>query len=127
MNHSQPVEDGSIGEGGQPEAEFDRLDRIGRDGVNRGRVESPDGNRIVFWSSRDGNAEIYLMNSDGTNQSRLTVNGRADLQPSFSPDGGRIVFTSNRAAALNFDVYVMNVNGSGVNRLTTNAALDDSP
>jgi TolB protein len=33
---------------------------------------SPDGQRIVFQSSRDGNSEIYVMNNDGSAQTRLT-------------------------------------------------------
>ena len=33
---------------------------------------SPDRNLIAFWSNRDGNSEIYLMNADGSNQTRLT-------------------------------------------------------
>ena len=35
---------------------------------------SPDGNKITFYSNRDGNSEIYVMNADGTGQTRLTNN-----------------------------------------------------
>jgi Tol biopolymer transport system component len=60
---------------------------------------------IAFVSQRDGNEEIYNMNADGTNQTRLTNNASAastdptagrDLLPSFLPDGGRVAFTSRR-------------------------------
>jgi len=44
---------------------------------------SPDGSKIVFNSTRDKNAEIYLMNSDGSGQERLTNNPANDASPSF--------------------------------------------
>ncbi len=46
---------------------------------------SPDGKKIVFASDRDFNSEIYIMNADGTNQTRLTRNSIDDNQPAWSP------------------------------------------
>ena len=66
---------------------------------------SPDGTKIVFLSNRDDPnraiddyfpAEIYIMNSDGSNQIRLTNNDFHDYEPSLSPDGTEIVFASDR-------------------------------
>lgn len=49
--------------------------------------------KIVFVSTRDGNPEIYMMNLDGSDQTRLTVTRDVDeAWPSISPDGKRIVF-----------------------------------
>ena len=48
--------------------------------------------RIVFMSTRDGNEEIYTMNSDGTNQTRITNNPARDTHPVWSPDGDYIAF-----------------------------------
>src|ERR1041385_8283808 len=42
--------------------------------------------RIVFNSDRDGNREIYVMNVDGSNQTRLTNNSAHDFEPACSPD-----------------------------------------
>jgi len=42
-------------------------------------------NKIAFRSERDGNPEIYMMNVDGTGQTRLTNNPASDVDPSFSP------------------------------------------
>jgi TolB protein len=44
---------------------------------------SPDGSRIVFYSNRDGNSEIYRMNADGSNQVNLTGNAAEDLDPDW--------------------------------------------
>jgi len=46
---------------------------------------SPDGTRITFQSDRDGNDEVYVMNADGSGQTRLTNNLGKDLLPAWSP------------------------------------------
>ena len=48
--------------------------------------------KIAFTSSHDGNPEIYTMEADGSNQTRLTNNPGNDVSPKWSPDGTRIVF-----------------------------------
>jgi|GEM_PF-2917455 len=80
---------------------------------------SPDGTQILFVSDRDGNSEIYLMASDGSNQRRLTVNSIVDDFPVWSPDGSRILFSSNRTG--NADLYLMDTTGQISDRLTNNA------
>ena len=62
--------------------------------------------KIAFTSTRDGNREIYVMNADGTGQTRLTSSTAIDEAPAFSPDGSRIAFTSGGG------VYVMNASES---------------
>ena len=57
---------------------------------------SPDGARIAFVSTRDGNPEIYVMNADGTSPVRLTSYAGYDADPAWSPDGSRIAFSSDR-------------------------------
>jgi TolB protein len=76
--------------------------------------------KIAFTSTRDGNPEIYVMNADGSEQTRLTDNPATDFQPSWSPDGTKIAFSSDRSGASNgwFEVYVMNADGSEQTRLT---------
>ncbi len=54
---------------------------------------SPDGKRITFMSWRDGHSEVYLMNADGSQQTRLTHTKNGDaIDPRFSPDGSQIVY-----------------------------------
>jgi Tol biopolymer transport system component len=81
--------------------------------------------KIAFTSNRDRNVEIYVMNSDGSGQTRLTDNLDFDGDPAWSPDGTRIVFTSTRDG--NEEIYVMNANGTNQTRLTNNAFLDRTP
>jgi Tol biopolymer transport system component len=79
---------------------------------------SPDGTKIVFQSTRDGQAEIYVMNSDGSGQTRLTENSAADTAPSWSPDGTRILFTSLRDGPMSPALYVMTADGKNQTRVT---------
>jgi hypothetical protein len=85
----------------------------------------PDGKRIAFMSGRDGNAEIYVMDADGSNQTRLTLDLAGDESPAWSPGGELIAFFSYRDGFP--EIYVMNADGSGVRRLTNNSVSDGSP
>ena len=83
--------------------------------------------RIAFQSSRDGTTEIYVMNPDGSNQTRLTDNAPyADTEPEFSPDDRWITFTSNRDGG-GPEVYVMGIDGRPDYRRTANSALESGP
>jgi Tol biopolymer transport system component len=78
---------------------------------------------IAFSGGSDGGApDIWIMAADGFNLRRLTSDPGADIEPNFSPDGTRIVFTSTRNGKS--DIYVMNVDGSGQTRLTTSPEND---
>jgi Tol biopolymer transport system component len=85
-------------------------------GYNAEPAWSPDGRKIAFSSTRDGNREIYVMNADGSNQRNLTRNPAKDVRPSWSPDGRRIAFVSDRDGRL--EAHVMNADGSGQRSLT---------
>ncbi|MCH8987821.1 MAG: serine/threonine-protein kinase [Chloroflexi bacterium] len=75
--------------------------------------------RIVFASGRNEETkrEIYIMNADGSGQTRLTNNKHTDQWPVWSPDGRRIAFTSFRDGVSG--IYIMNADGSDQTRLTT--------
>ena len=77
---------------------------------------SPDGRKIAFRSTRNGNRDIYVMNADGSGKRNLTRNPAQDGSPSWSPDGRRIAFISDRDGRL--EAHVMNADGSGQRSLT---------
>jgi dipeptidyl aminopeptidase/acylaminoacyl peptidase len=85
----------------------------------------PEQGRIAFESDLDCYHEIYVMNADGSGQTRLTDTDDLNLSPSWSPDGSRIAFMSNRDG--NTEINVMNADGSGQTRLTDTDNVNHSP
>ncbi len=71
--------------------------------------------KIVFMSKRDGNAEIYAMNTDGSEQINLTQHPASDYAPAWSPNGKQIMFSSDRDGI--FDLYVMDADGTNVRKV----------
>ena len=85
---------------------------------------SPDGSQIAFVSDRDGNSEIYVMDADGENLTRLTNDPGDDYGPTWSPYG-RIAFMSDRDG--NNEIYVMDADGENLTRLTNDPSSDYGP
>ena len=81
--------------------------------------------KIAFHTSRDGDTEIYVMNTDGSDQKRLTYSDIDDAEPAFSPDGSKIAYLSGRDG--NFEIYAMNADGTNQTRLTINDDVDNEP
>lgn len=86
------------------------------------REDSGAPTHILFYSERDGNAEIYVMNVDGTAARRLTFHSASDSDPDISPDGRLIVFTSDRDG--DPDIYLMPIDGGEPTKLTRNDSTD---
>jgi TolB protein len=96
-------------------------------GNNGGANWSPDGSKIAFHSDRHCGGcntypDIYIMNADGTGQTRLAFDPVHATGPAWSPDGTKIVFDSQRDG--NYEVYVMNADGTGQTNLTNHPAVD---
>ena len=86
---------------------------------------SPDGKRIVFVSTSDGNQELYLCDPNGANRTRLTQDSAIDTHPCWSPDSKQIAFATNRFGDL--EIAVMQADGTGLRRLTQSRGIDDFP
>jgi Tol biopolymer transport system component len=103
-----------------------RPDGTGKKAILRGESEaaawSRDGRRILFTAWRDGNAEVYVVRSDGSKLRRLTRHPGEDFAADFSPDGRKVLFTSDRRGWR--QVYVMNLDGSGVRNLSRSRTSD---
>jgi Tol biopolymer transport system component len=106
---------------------------------------SPDGARIVFTSTRDGDLDIYSMNVDGSDVRRLTDAVGYDGGPFFSPDGSLIVYRASRPEAgaevaeyqrllveglvrpSHLEIWVMKADGSEQRRVTSLGAANFAP
>lgn len=106
------------------DADGSALTRLTNDpGADASPAWSPDGRRIAFVRAsvedvESGKTFIYVMNADGTGETRLTEG----LSPIWSPDGNRIAFVSGHESE--WDVYVMNADGSGQTKLTAGDGMN---
>jgi Tol biopolymer transport system component len=106
---------------------------------------SPNGKKIVFTSTRDGDLDIYTMNVDGTEARRLTHTPGYDGGPFFSPDGKQVVYRAyhpqapdelkdyqdllkeNLIRPTKLEIFMMNADGSNQHQITSNGAANFAP
>ena len=104
-----------------------RLTRLtNNSAIDTSPTMSPDGRRIAFASDRGGSGrpQIYVMNTDGSNQKRITFGDGLYQTPVWSPRGDLIAFT--RQYRGRFYIGVIRPDGSG-ERLLTESYLDEGP
>ena len=121
-------------------------------GYDGGPFFSPDGSLIVYRAHhptdsadlasyrellgrrmiRPNRMEVWVMNADGSNQRQVTSLGGANFAPFFTPDGRRIIFSSNHRnprgrEAQNFDLFLVNLDGTGLEQVTSAGEFDGFP
>jgi TolB protein len=118
-------------------------------GYDGGPWWSPDGTKIVYraWHYdnetdlkayqdllargmiRPNRMELFVMNADGSDQRQITNLGGANFGPSWTPDGQRIIFSSNHQnpRSRNFDLYTVKLDGTGLEQITFNPEFDGFP
>ena len=81
---------------------------------------SPDGTQIAFTGQYDGNVDVYVMPAAGGTPKRLTWHPGQDIALGWTPDGKRILFSSNKQAcdSRKFELYLINVDGTGLEQVT---------
>ncbi len=118
---------------------------FGTPGYDAEATLSPDGNRIVFTSTRDGDLEIYTMNVDGTDVRRLTHARGYDGGPFFSHDGTKIVYRAwhpdtpeaiadydallaeNMVRPSRMEIFVMDADGGNQRQITNLGGANFAP
>jgi Tol biopolymer transport system component len=113
---------------GQRRLTYDRRD-------DQNPAWSPDGTRIAWKRDRAGADKLLVMNADGsrafqlvtdaTGGEELSRDGLPDGSPAWSPDGSKLVFSSQRTG--NTEILLVNADGSGMMKLTDDRANDDEP
>ncbi|MDA2930384.1 DPP IV N-terminal domain-containing protein [Acidobacteria bacterium AH-259-O06] len=91
------------------------------EGTNMSAAASPDGQ----WIAIDLLEDLWLVPADGGEARRLTSDPSTELDPRWSPDGQRLVFSSDRAG--NFDLWVLEVASGQMWTLTSGPSKDREP
>ncbi len=95
------------------------------EGSNSSPSWSPDGRRLAVTLSKDGVAQIYTINPDGTGLARLTNSLSIDTESAWAPDGRSMLFTSDRGGSP--QVYRMPIGGGAAERMTFEGTYNVTP
>jgi Tol biopolymer transport system component len=118
-------------------------------GYDGGAFFSPDGSKIVWRASRPQtpeaqkeykdllaqglveptDMELYIANTDGSDAKKITDLGKANWAPFFTPDGKKILFSSNHNSerGFPFNLFMINIDGTGLEQVTFDQTFDSFP
>ena len=106
---------------------FRRFDRLTYSHSNNlSPAWSPDGSQIVFVSDRDGHPQIFVMDSDGSNEHRISFTGFYNVSPSWSPRGDAIAYVCMNERHRP-KICLTTPTGDRSLQLTHGSGQDDSP
>jgi eukaryotic-like serine/threonine-protein kinase len=86
---------------------------------------SPDGKRIVFSSNRNGNLDLWEIDTKLGAVRSLTDDAADDWDPAFTPDGKGILWSSNRTG--HFEIWAASADGAGARQVTRDGADAENP
>lgn len=118
-------------------------------GYDGGAFFSPDGKKIVYRAYhptdpaeikegedllkqelvKPAKMELFIMNTDGSGKTKVTHNSAANFAPFFTPDGKRIIFSSNvnDPKGYNFDLFLVDIDGKNLEQVTFSPGFDGFP
>ncbi|MFO0355512.1 MAG: TolB family protein [Sphingobacteriaceae bacterium] len=118
-------------------------------GYDGGAFFSPDGKKLVFRASRPNseeeikeykyyldkhlvaptNMEIFTCNIDGSDLQQVTHLGKANWAPFYTPDGKKIIFSSNHHSKRGYDfqLFMINTDGTGLEQVTNESMFNAFP
>lgn len=96
---------------------------------NGGPFFSPDNTKIIFRADREKRhyLQIYVINTDGTEEKQITNNQAVNWAPFWHPNGKMIVFTTSLHGHRHYEIYAMNIETNVQTRITHNPTFDGLP
>jgi TolB protein len=88
---------------------------------------SSDGREIAFVSDREGGPQIFVMNADGSNQRRVSMNGSYNTSPAWNPRKGTRQLAYTTRADMTFDIVTLDLANSKYTRITQGEGVNEEP
>lgn len=96
---------------------------------NGGTFFSPNGKQIVFRADKEKRhyLQIYVIDTDGTNEKQLTANEHVNWAPYWYPNGKVIIYTTSKHGHRNYELYALHLETDVHHRITHNPSFDGLP